>query len=301
MNKIKEFSRSFIFLSVLYMAVGLVLLLVPAMSLRLIGNGFAVLLIVIGVTYGVLFFTGDKKTEGYLQMDLVIGIICVAFGIFVLLTPGFLEMILPLAVSVLLLIGAIVKIQNAFSMRRLMIRHWYLLLICAIVIIVLGVLLLFDPFKMSDRQKIVYIGICLMLDGLTNLLSLICIRIRSNRIKKIQEKDPDTDVTAMYKSEWEKADSEKAEKKAEKKAKKEQEKLIVDAKATDIKEPEPEKPEATKPDEPEPEKPEATKPDEPEPEKPEAAEPDEPEPEKPEGAEPDKSGPEEPEQDEPKT
>ncbi len=234
MNKIKEFSRSFIFLSVLYVAVGLILLLLPAMSVTVIGNGFGVIMIVMGITYGILFFTGSKKTEGLLQMDLIIGIICLAFGIFILLTPGFVEMVLPLAVSVLLLIGAIVKIQNAISMRQLMIRHWYLVLICAIVIIVLAILLLFNPFQLQDRQKIIYIGICLILDGLTNLLSLICIRVRSRKIKRMQEKNPGTDVKAMYQSEWDKADAAKAEKKAEKKAKKKQEDIIVDAKVTDV-------------------------------------------------------------------
>ncbi len=234
MKEVREFSPSFIFLSVLYVVVGLALLLIPSFSSDVFGIGLGVVLIVVGLTYGILFFIGNKREEGFLQIDLVIGIICVAFGAFILLRPGFLDMILPLAVAVMLLVGSVVKIQNAISMRHLMVRHWYLVLIGAIVIILLAVFLLFDPLHMTEEQRYWFIGGCLILDGLTNLISVICIRIRARKIKKIQQDNPGTDVQALYKSEWQKADEEKAQKKAKKRAEKrenkEPEEIVVEAK-----------------------------------------------------------------------
>ncbi|MCC8066973.1 MAG: DUF308 domain-containing protein [Clostridiales bacterium] len=228
MKKVKEFSRSYIFLSVLYVAIGIVLLLWPSLSIEKIGKGLGIIMIVVGATYGVIYFTGNKRQEGYLQFDLVIGIIAVAFGVFILLTPEFLGMVLPFAMATVLLLGAIVKIQSAVSMKRLFIRHWYLGVIGALIIIALGIVLLVFPFK-KDEQMLLYIGICLILDGTTNLLGLFCISFRTKKLEKIQRKNPGVDVKALIKAEWEKADALKAEKKARKKEKKQSEVVINDA------------------------------------------------------------------------
>ncbi len=231
MQKIRQFSTSFVFVSVLYIAIGLILLFGPTLSMTAVDYGLGVLMIVLGITYGIVYFVGDKKQEGFLQADLVIGIVCIAFGIFVLLTPNFVETILPLAIAVLLLVGAIVKIQNSLSMRRLMIRRWYLGIIAAVIVIALGILLLIDPMKMTEAQRFIYIGICLILDGTTNLVGLICIRFRSRKIEKIQQKDPDADIRQLYLTEWQKSDEAKAEKKAARKAQKEKNdsEIVVDA------------------------------------------------------------------------
>lgn len=40
-------------------------------------------------------------------------------------------------------------------------------------------------------------GICLILDGLTNLISLICIQTRLRKLKKIQKANPDIDLKEL--------------------------------------------------------------------------------------------------------
>ncbi|MCD8398160.1 MAG: DUF308 domain-containing protein [Lachnospiraceae bacterium] len=230
MKKIREFSKSYIFLSFLYVAVGIVLLLWPSMSLEMIGKGLGIILIVLGATYGVIYFTRDKRQEGFLQVELVIAVVCVALGVFILLTPEFLSMVLPFAMATVLLLGAIVKIQSTISMKKLLVRRWYIGLIAALVIIALGIVLLVYPFT-SDAQMLFYIGICLILDGVTNLLGLLCIQLRTKKLDKMQKNNPDTDITALVKSEWEKSDAVKAEKKAKKQEKKAQKykEVVVDS------------------------------------------------------------------------
>lgn len=195
MKEVKQFSKSYIFISALYVVLGVVLLVWPTLSVQMICYGLAVAMIVIGISYGIMYFTKDN-IEGFLQMDLVIGIICLAFGIFVLLNPTFLSSVLPFAMGIILLLGAIVKIQSAFNMKKLRFKKWYLVLICAIVIGALGAVLLWNPFK-EEKYMILYIGICLILDGLTNLISLICIQTRLRKLKKLQKANPDIDLKEL--------------------------------------------------------------------------------------------------------
>ena len=195
MKEVKQFSKSYIFISALYVVLGVALLAWPMMSVKMICYGLAVAMIVIGISYGVMYFTKDNL-QGFLQMDLVIGIVCLAFGLFILLNPTFLGSVLPFAMGIILLLGAIVKIQSSINMKRLRFTKWYLVLICAILIGALGVVLLCNPFQ-KEEDMILYIGICLILDGLTNLISLICIQTRLRKLKKIQKANPDIDLKEL--------------------------------------------------------------------------------------------------------
>ena len=195
MKEVKQFSKSYIFISALYVVLGVVLLAWPTLSVQIICYGLAVAMIVIGISYGIMYFTKDSL-EGFLQMDLVIGIVCLAFGIFILLNPTFLSSVLPFAMGIILLLGAIVKIQSAFNMKKLGLKKWYLILICALVIGVLGAVLLWNPFE-EEKYMILYIWICLILDGLTNLISLICIQTRLRKLKKIKKANPDIDLKEL--------------------------------------------------------------------------------------------------------
>ncbi len=65
--------------------------------------------------------------------------------------------------------------------------------ICAVVIIIMGIVLLCNPFQ-EEQYMILYIGICLILDGLTNLTSLICIQMRVRKLARIQKEHPEVQL-----------------------------------------------------------------------------------------------------------
>ncbi|MDY3248953.1 MAG: DUF308 domain-containing protein [Candidatus Choladocola sp.] len=195
MNEVKEFRKSYIFVSALYVVLGIVLLARPTVSVKMICNGLGFLMIVLGITYGIIYFTKDNL-EGFLQMDLVIGIICLAFGVFILLNPTFLASVLPFAMGIILLLGAVVKLQSSLNMKRLRFRKWYLVLLFAVLIVVLGIILLCNPFQ-QEKHMILYIGICLILDGMTNLVSMISIQVKVKKLAKIQKENPGVDLSQL--------------------------------------------------------------------------------------------------------
>jgi uncharacterized membrane protein HdeD (DUF308 family) len=189
MREVKEFRKSYILVSALYVVLGAVLLIWPDISVQMICYVLGFAMIVIGITYGIIYFTKDNLS-GVLQMDLVIGIVSAAFGIFILLNQSFLQSVLPFAMGIILLLGAVVKLQNSINMKRLRFRHWYFVLIFALVLAALGVGLLINPFD-SEHWMVIYIGISLILDGLVNLISMICILTRMKKLRKLQEANPD--------------------------------------------------------------------------------------------------------------
>lgn len=195
MKEVKEFRKSYILVSALYVVLGVVLLIWPTTSVRMICYGLGIAMLVLGITYGVIYFTKDNLSS-FLQMDLVIGIVCLAFGIFILLNPAFLASVLPFAMGIILLLGAVVKLQSAFNMKRLNFSKWYLVLICALLIAALGIILLCNPFE-KERFMILYIGSCLILDGVTNLICLFCIQFRVKKLAHIQAEHPEVDLDEL--------------------------------------------------------------------------------------------------------
>ena len=203
MNEVKQFSKSYILVSALYVVLGVVLLVWPGTSVKMICYGLGFAMVVLGITYGIIYFTKDNL-QGFLQMDLVIGIVCLAFGVFILLNLTFLATVLPFAMGIILLLGAVVKIQSSWNMRRLKFKKWYLVLICALVIIALGIVLLCNPFQ-EEKFMIFYIGACLILDGLTNLISLICIQVKVKKLAKIQREHPEVQLKDLLEQEEKKS------------------------------------------------------------------------------------------------
>ena len=88
-------------------------------------------------------------------------------------------------------------------MRKLRFQKWYLVLICAIIIVALGIVLLCNPFQRysdptkAERYMLLYIGICLIFDGITNLVSLFCIQTRVRKLAKLQKANPDVDLQEL--------------------------------------------------------------------------------------------------------
>ena len=189
MKEIREFRKSYILVSALYVVLGAVLLIWPDISVQMICYVLGFAMIVIGITYGIIYFKKDNLA-GILQMDLVIGIVSAAFGVFILLNQSFLQSVLPFAMGIILLLGAVVKLQNSINMKRLKFRRWYGILICALILAGLGIGLLINPFE-SEHWMVIYIGASLIFDGLVNLVSMICILSRVKKLKKLQEANPD--------------------------------------------------------------------------------------------------------------
>ncbi len=233
MKKVRQISTGYIFLSALYVAVGILLLLTASyLSSTVIGRGFGILMLVLGVTYIIIYFTRERQ-EGFLQMDLIIGIICLAFGIFVLARPSFMETFLPFAMAIVLFLGAIVKIQNAVYMRQLHLARWYLLLCCAFVTIILGILLLLNILP-EGTVLFLYIGCSLIFDGLSNLVSLLFIGLRTRKLKRLQQANPETDPGELLDRSKE---AEKSRKAAKREKKEEDKKVVVtvdDAEVADV-------------------------------------------------------------------
>ena len=175
MKKIKlpdEFST----LALAGILLGLVLLIWPSLSGRLICYAIAAVLAVYGVYRIVCYFTRDIVLT-MLRRDLAAGLAALVGALFLILRPELLISLLPVLFGLALLVGAISELQAAFDLRRMEDDRWYYPLIAAAVQGVLGAVILANPFG-TAMVLMRFIGASLVVEGICELVFSLLVRRR---------------------------------------------------------------------------------------------------------------------------
>lgn len=173
MEQIREVKKSFCVLSAAYIVLGLVLLIWPDISVRTFCYVFGVGMIIFGCAHMIMYFVKDKL-HSVMQMDMVCGIVGIATGLYILLKMEYVLEIIPFALGIVALLGSVVKLQNAFDLKRFGSRRWYIMLIFAVALLVTGALLIANPFE-GLEVIVVLIGVSLIVDGVGNLAGIFWI------------------------------------------------------------------------------------------------------------------------------
>ena len=124
---------------------------------------------------------GSIKTFNYFRIagseilgsyGLVQGVTLLAFGMFFVIKPGFIAVFLGTALAIIIIVDGILKLQYAVDFYHLESDKWWIELIGAVVMVVIGIIALLNPFSTSSAL-IVFIGIALMIEGLWDFISLM--------------------------------------------------------------------------------------------------------------------------------
>ena len=105
-----------IFLSVVNILVGIVILLSPLYSTVFILGFFAIFIGFWGLFYGAVhFFQAYKSKDG---ANAVLGIICMIFGLIILIRPFFAAELIPFILGVFAIMSGIAAVITAFQVRK---------------------------------------------------------------------------------------------------------------------------------------------------------------------------------------
>ncbi len=148
---------------------GLVLLIWPDIAATLVITVIGAICIVIGLFDIIRYFMLETRMA-LVSNALAFGLVWIAVGIAVICLKELLISLLFLFCGLIVLAGGIVKIQSTLCFKRMAAAKWYLELISACVSVILGALILFNPFSSAVLLMRV-IGIALVLEGGADLVS----------------------------------------------------------------------------------------------------------------------------------
>lgn len=175
---------SYAVISILFCALGLILVINPTVSALWIGTALGIGMIVFGIIKLLGFFSRDLFRLAF-QYDLAFGVLLIVLGIITLAHPNAAMNFLCIMFGIPVLADGLFKIQIALDSRKFGIPTWWLMLVLALLTCIIGLILTFCPAA-GTQALLVLIGLSLLLDGILNLSVAIC------AVKIVKNQRPDT-------------------------------------------------------------------------------------------------------------
>jgi len=168
MKRVSNALKNYIVDAILLIALGLVMLIWPQWSLKIIFTWVGIGFIVMGLIKGLIYFTKKEKKERSVS-DLLVGALQLAVGIFAVVKAEFLASHFPIVAAILLAYGAIMMIVRAVRMKDGDQNRFRLSLILGIVTLVLAVVVFVHPAMLANLMMQTA-GIAMIVEGVSLLI-----------------------------------------------------------------------------------------------------------------------------------
>lgn len=181
-NKIKAFFRKIkldgILAAIALVAVGVLFLLFPENSVKIICYAIGIIFIILGVIELALFFLGGLRTT---DNRLVIGAAFLCVGILCLVRRDIVQETIALICGVILILDALFKLQQAIARLKRKMQSGIAYLIVSVVYFIHGIVILVSPF--AGRSLGIFIGISLVIEGVCDILLFALLSTKERREK----------------------------------------------------------------------------------------------------------------------
>lgn len=156
------------------------LLLFFKSSETLVGISYLIggILIALGVI-AIISFLRNKTKDVFLQLNIVYGVVSIVAGIFLVTVPEFIGSIIPIVVGIAVIISSSFKVQQALVLKNLDNRYFLPSLIMAILCLICGVGILFNPFT-SAVVVTQIIGLFMIIYAILDIVNSFILRKSSN-------------------------------------------------------------------------------------------------------------------------
>lgn len=173
----------YIIMSAVFCIVGILFIARPELSVKIIGRGLGIAMILFGCIKLVGYFSRDLFRLAF-QYDLEFGILLIALGVIVFIrSPNVMNFIF-IALGIAILADGLFKVQIAVDSKRFGIAAWWLILLLAVLTGFVGLLLVFRPVE-SAHALTMLLGVSLLAEGILNL----CVVVSTVKIVKHQRPD----------------------------------------------------------------------------------------------------------------
>lgn len=179
----KKTTASIIISSIAAFIIGLIMVLVPDISLEAVGIIVGIYIIVHGIVLIALSFTANKYYTPF--FGIMSGISSIILGLVLVAMPNILSVIFAIALGIWIILSSIDIISIAIAARKVM-SKWFLLLLFGVIDLAAGIIILFNPFASSISIMIIA-GIIIMMHSIVTVIDMIMIRKDAKDIAKAVE------------------------------------------------------------------------------------------------------------------
>ena len=161
METLKKFKSSAYAVSIAYIIVGIIMLLNPSF----IGSAVNYVIGVLVIIYGLIYSLSVYQKGAYDKFDLLAGVICISFGIFLIINKDVLLSLIPFCMGIIILMDAITGIIKSVRLKKIGLTRWYIILIVNLIFLAFAVYIIVNANAITELL-IRFIGGFLIVDAL---------------------------------------------------------------------------------------------------------------------------------------
>ena len=143
---LKKYEKESILISTLLIIGAIFLIAKPGIALSTVVTLFAIVFLVDGIINIITYMMEDAEIRAF-SNELMMGILLVILGFIILLNQPLFISILPIMIGIWIFIKSIMKFQLAINLKSALAERWGLLLVSSILMAILGVLIIVNPFE----------------------------------------------------------------------------------------------------------------------------------------------------------
>lgn len=169
MKLLRELKWKAIMYAVLYILMGIVLLLFPETTKKMLCYAVGGASVVTGVVTVCIYLFRDAAKNTY-RNDFVVGFAAILLGVFLIVRVDLIMVLIPFVLGIAVMVSGFMKLQNCIDVRRMGYGNGLVLFLLALVSIIHGIILMVNPFHASIVLMRL-VGAGLLFCGISDLLS----------------------------------------------------------------------------------------------------------------------------------
>ncbi|MDD3238803.1 MAG: DUF308 domain-containing protein [Lachnospira sp.] len=170
-KKIKGIKRELIIVSLALIALGILMVIFPEVSGVLLCKGIGIALCVWGVLRLISYYK-IMKNEVLGSFGLVQGVCLAGFGVFFVMKPEVIAVFITTALAIIIIVDGVLKLQYAVDFHNMQVSTWWIELVAAVIMVILGVVALMNPFS-TISTLMIFMGIVFVFEGIWDLVAII--------------------------------------------------------------------------------------------------------------------------------
>ena len=180
-NRFKRMINYSLILGVLTLLFGILILCMPKATNKVVGVVTGIVFLLSGIMSIYKYFKRDGAK--LYALNLIYGILYSILGIVIMVYPFSVMTFVTVCLGIYLVITGALKLNYAFWLKKGSEESWPIILATGILLIIIGILVMFNPFLQLTVTKLV--GIFLILEAVLDITSIILFKRRAKEIKNI--------------------------------------------------------------------------------------------------------------------
>lgn len=160
---------------------GIVLLLVPELSGKVLGIIVGIIFLIEGINSIYKYF--HREGAKLYNLNLVFGVTYAVLGVVIILVPSSVVEFITVCLGIYMIVNGASKVNYALWLKRGNEDSWLITLATGILVAIVGVLVIFNPFASLTLTKLA--GAFLIITGILDFMDTILFKNRSKEIMEI--------------------------------------------------------------------------------------------------------------------